>query len=75
MHLVAKDYELYRLLRSPPTHGALVGIWWLEQLLLVQISYRRGYGLAESGWLCGETPEQEDVHVLQGELLITMQGD
>jgi len=32
MPVAAWTYELYRLVRRPDAHGALVAIWWREQL-------------------------------------------
>ena len=43
LQLAAWGYELYRLIRRPHTHGALVAIWVNNKVLLVQTSYRQGY--------------------------------
>jgi 8-oxo-dGTP diphosphatase len=45
---------------------------WCEQLLLVQTSYRRGYGLPGGGLRRGETADQAAVHELQEELGLTV---
>jgi 8-oxo-dGTP diphosphatase len=72
MRLAAWAYELYRLVRRPHTHGALVAIWWRGQLLLVQTSYRRGYGLPGGGLQRGETAAQAAVRELEEELELTV---
>ena len=72
MRVAAWAYELYRLVRRPHTHGALVAIWWREQLLLVQTSYRHGYGLPGGGLGRGETAAQAAVRELQEELGLTV---
>jgi len=69
MRLAAWAYELYRLVRRPHTHGALVAIWWQQQLLLVKTSYRRGYGLPGGGLERGETAAQAAVRELQEQAL------
>jgi len=75
MRLAAWAYELYRLVRRPHTHGALVAIWWQQQLLLVKTSYRRGYGLPGGGLERGETAAQAAVRELQEELGLTVNND
>ena len=72
MRVAAWAYEFYRLVRRPHTHGALVAIWWHEQLLLVQTSYRHGYGLPGGGLRRGETAAQAAVRELQEELGLTV---
>ena len=72
MRVAAWAYELYRLVRRPHTHGALVAIWWHEQLLLVQTSYRHGYGLPGGGLRLGETAAQAALRELQEELGLTV---
>lgn len=74
MRVAAWAYEFYRLVRRPHTHGALVAIWWHEQLLLVQASYRHGYGLPGGGLQRGETAAQAAVRELQEELGLTVQS-
>jgi len=74
LRLGAWAYELYRLVRRPDTHGALVAIWWRQQLLMVKTSYRRGYGLPGGGLRRSETPAQAAVRELREELGLTLQG-
>ena len=54
LQIASWTYELYRLIRKPHTHGSLVAIWQSKQLLMVQSSYRRGYGLPGGGIQAGE---------------------
>ena len=74
MRLAAMAYELYRLVRRPHTHGALVAIWWRGQLLLVQTSYRQGYSLPGGGLQPGESAHQAAIRELQEELGLTVDG-
>ena len=55
LQIASWTYELYRLIRKPNTHGSLVAIWLSNQLLMVQTSYRRGYGLPGGGIQAGES--------------------
>ena len=75
LRLAAWVYELYRLVRRPHTHGALVAIWWKKQLLMVKTSYRQGYGLPGGGLRRNETAAQAAVRELKEELGITLKSD
>ncbi|MCP9890279.1 NUDIX hydrolase [Cyanobium sp. Aljojuca 7D2] len=66
--LAAVLYEGWRRLVRPHTHGALVAIWCGEQLLLVETSYRRSWGLPGGGIGRGETARQAAVRELAEEL-------
>jgi 8-oxo-dGTP pyrophosphatase MutT (NUDIX family) len=66
--LAALLYEAWRRLARPHTHGALVAIWHGEELLLVETSYRRSWGLPGGGIGRGETARQAAVRELAEEL-------
>jgi 8-oxo-dGTP pyrophosphatase MutT (NUDIX family) len=68
LQLAAWGYELYRLIRRPHTHGALVAIWHNNQVLMVQTSYRKGYGLPGGGLHPGESAREAAVRELNEEL-------
>ena len=74
LQLAAWGYELYRLIRKPHTHGALVAIWANNKLLLVQTSYRRGYGLPGGGLQPGESAREAAVRELNEELGLSIEG-
>ncbi len=65
MQLAAWGYELYRLIRRPHTQGALVAIWHNNQMLMVQTSYRKGYGLPGGGLQSGESARNAAVPTLE----------
>ncbi len=64
LQLAAWGYELYRLIRRPHTHGALVAIWHNNQVLMVQTSYGKGYGLPGGGLHPGESAREAAVREL-----------
>lgn len=68
LQLFAWGYELYRLIRRPHTHGALVAIWNNNQVLMVQTSYRKGYGLPGGGLQTGESVREAAVREINEEL-------
>ena len=72
LKLAAWSYELYRLIRRPHTHGALVAIWQNNQVLMVQTSYRKGYGLPGGGLQPGESAREAAVRELNEELGIAI---
>ena len=74
LQLAAWGYELYRLIRRPHTHGALVAIWHNNKLLLVQTSYRKGYGLPGGGLQPGEGAHEAAVRELKEELGLAIEG-
>ena len=74
LQLAAWGYELYRLIRSPHTHGSLVAIWKSNQLLMVQTSYRTGYGLPGGGLLPGESVREAAVRELKEELGLAIES-
>jgi 8-oxo-dGTP pyrophosphatase MutT (NUDIX family) len=74
LQLAAWSYELYRLIRRPHTHGALVAIWQNNKLLLGQTSYRRGYGLPGGGLQPGESARDAAVRELNEELGLAIEG-
>lgn len=73
IRLAAWAYELYRLMRRPHTHGALVSIWWSNQLLMVKTSYRWGYGLPGGGLMRNETAGEAAVRELKEEVGVAIQ--
>ena len=74
LQLATWGYELYRLIRRPHTHGALVAIWHNNQVLMVQTSYRRGYGLPGGGLEPGETAREAAVRELSEELGLVIES-
>jgi 8-oxo-dGTP pyrophosphatase MutT (NUDIX family) len=74
LQLAAWGYELYRLIRRPHTHGSLVAIWKSNQLLLVQTSYRKGYGLPGGGIQAGESARDAAIRELQEELGLAIES-
>lgn len=72
LRVAAWTYELCRLITRPHTHGALVAIWWGEQLLLVKTSYRWGYGLPGGGVRRKESAAQAAVRELEEELGLSL---
>ena len=74
LQLAAWGYELYRLIRRPHTHGSLVAIWQSNQLLLVQTSYRTGYGLPGGGIQAGESARDAAIRELQEELGLAIES-
>ena len=74
LQLAAWGYELYRLIRKPHTHGALVAIWHNNQVLMVQTSYRRGYGLPGGGLQIGENTRDAAVRELNEELGLVIES-
>ena len=74
LQLAAWGYELYRLIRRPHTHGALVAIWHNNQVLMVQTSYRRGYGLPGGGLQPGESARDAAVRELNEELGLAIES-
>ena len=74
LQLAAWGYELYRLIRRPHTHGALVAIWVNNKVLLVQTSYRKGYGLPGGGLQPGEHAREAAVRELQEELGLAIES-
>ncbi len=68
LQLAAWGYELFRLIRRPHTHGALVAIWVNNKVLLVQTSYRKGYGLPGGGIQLEENARDAAVRELKEEL-------
>ena len=74
LQLAAWGYELYRWIRRPHTHGALVAIWVNKKLLLVRTSYRRGYGLPGGGLQPGESAREAAVRELNEELGVAIEG-
>ena len=73
--LAALLYGGWRRLARPHTHGALVAIWWEEQLLLVETSYRRSWGLPGGGIGRGETARQAAVRELAEELGLRVEAE
>ena len=74
LQLFAWGYELYRLIRRPHTHGALVAIWVNNKVLLVQTSYRKGYGLPGGGLQPGESARNAAVRELNEELGLAIES-
>ena len=74
LQLAAWGYELYRLIRRPHTYGALVAIWHNNQVLMVQTSYRRGYGLPGGGLQPGESARDAAVRELNEELGLAIES-
>ena len=74
LQLAAWGYELYRLIRRPHTHGALVAIWQNNQVLMVQTSYRKGYGLPGGGLQPGESARNAAVRELNEELGLAIES-
>jgi 8-oxo-dGTP diphosphatase len=74
LQLAAWGYELYRLIRRPHTHGALVAIWQNNQVLMVQTSYRTGYGLPGGGLQPGESARNAAVRELNEELGLAIES-
>ncbi len=74
LQLAAWGYELYRLIRRPHTHGALVAIWQNNQVLMVQTSYRRGYCLPGGGLHPGESAREAAVRELNEELGLAIEN-
>jgi 8-oxo-dGTP pyrophosphatase MutT (NUDIX family) len=74
LQLAAWGYELYRLIRRPHTHGALVAIWNNNQVLMVQTSYRKGYGLPGGGLQPGESAREAAVRELNEELGLAIES-
>ena len=68
LQLAAWGYEFYRLIRRPHTHGALVAIWVNNKVLMVQTSYRKGYGLPGGGLHPGESAREAAVREVNEEL-------
>jgi 8-oxo-dGTP pyrophosphatase MutT (NUDIX family) len=66
--LAALVYEVWRRLVRPHTHGALVAVCHAGELLLVETSYRRSWGLPGGGIGRGETPRQAAVRELAEEV-------
>lgn len=73
--LAALLYEAWRWLVRPHTHGALVAIRHRSQLLLVETSYRRSWGLPGGGLHRDETSRQAAVRELKEELGLTVQPE
>ena len=74
VQLAAWGYELYRQIRRPHTHGALVAIWSNNKVLLVQTSYRKGYGLPGGGLQNGESAREAAARELDEELGISIKS-
>ena len=74
LQLAAWGYELYRLIRRPHTHGALVAIWHKNKVLMVQTSYRRGHGLPGGGLELGETAREAAVREVNEELGLAIES-
>ena len=74
LQLAAWGYELYRLIRRPHTHGALVAIWVNNKVLMVQTSYRKGYGLPGGGLQPGERAREAAVRELNEELGLAIES-
>ena len=74
LQLAAWGYEFYRLIRRPHTHGALVAIWHNNQVLMVQTSYRKGYGLPGGGLQPGECAREAAVRELSEELGLAIES-
>ena len=74
LQLAAWSYELYRLIRRPHIHGALVAIWHNNKLLLVRTSYRRGYGLPGGGLQPSESAREAAVREVNEELGLAIEG-
>ena len=74
LQLAAWGYEFYRLIRRPHTHGALVAIWVNNKVLLVQTSYRKGYGLPGGGLQPGESARNAAVRELNEELGLAIES-
>ena len=75
LQIASWTYELYRLIRKPNTHGSLVAIWLSNQLLMVQTSYRRGYGLPGGGIQAGESAKDAAVRELHEELGLAIESN
>ena len=75
LQIASWTYELYRLIRKPNTHGSLVAIWLSNQLLMVQTSYRRGYGLPGGGIQAGESARDAAVRELHEELGLAIESN
>lgn len=74
LQLAAWGYEFYRLIRRPHTHGALVAIWHNNQVLMVQTSYKKGYGLPGGGVQPEENARDAAVRELNEELEVAIQS-
>ena len=73
--LASVTYETWRLVVRPHTHGALVAIWYQDQVLLVETSYRQNWGLPGGGIAGGETARQAAVRELAEELGLVVQPE
>jgi 8-oxo-dGTP diphosphatase len=73
--LASVTYETWRLVVRPHTHGALVAIWYKDQVLLVETSYRQNWGLPGGGIAGGETVRQAAVRELAEELGLVVQPE
>ena len=74
LQLSAWGYELYRLIRRPHTHGALVAIWQNNEVLMVKTSYRKGFGLPGGGLQAGEHARDAAVRELNEELGLAIES-
>lgn len=73
--LASLFYEAYRLVFKPHTHGSLVAIWYMHQLLLVQTSYRSGWGLPGGGVQAHESALQAALRELDEELGLVLPAE
>lgn len=58
----------YWFVRRPQTAGTLVGVWHGREVLLLQNSYKRVFGLPGGGRHPGETPEETGSRELREEV-------
>ena len=58
----------YWFVRRPRTAGTLVGVWRGRQVLMLQNSYKRVFGLPGGGQHAGETPEETGARELREEV-------
>jgi ADP-ribose pyrophosphatase YjhB (NUDIX family) len=65
----------YWRVRQPHTHGALVAVWFFEELLLVKNSYRDQYTLPGGYVQRGETPQQAGARELREEVGLIVPSD
>lgn len=59
----------------PRTEGVCVAVWWDGHLLLVQHSYKPGYGVPAGGLRRGEAPRAAAARELREEVGIEASGD